>query len=127
MDKRICIVEDDEDARFLMKLNLLKEGYNIELFSTGIRLTQKTDRWPNLFILDIDLPGMSGLEICRWIKSQQHTKDIPVLFVSGSPDLEALATNEEADDYLAKPFTFPHLLSKINNCIQKYPSRYTLA
>lgn len=119
MDARICIVEDDQDARFLLEANLTRSGYNLEIFSSGYPILAKEEQWPKLFILDIELPGINGLEICKWIKAQPHTKNIPVLFVSASPGLEILANNVHADAYLPKPIKIPDLLEKINFCLNK--------
>jgi DNA-binding response OmpR family regulator len=114
----ICIVEDDEDVRYLLTRTLEKEGYRVEAFENAYPLFDKEDDWPSLFILDIEIPGINGLEICKWIKSQDETRHIPVMFLSGSPELRVLASNTAADEYLAKPFSTPELLAIIRRTIQ---------
>ena len=111
MEKCICIVEDQEEIRFLLTRILTKEGFMVEAYPDGYALFDRDGQAPDLFILDIELPGINGLEICRWIKSKM-TK--PVLLVSGSPELEVLASNSSADAYMAKPLQTDAFLETIH-------------
>lgn len=111
MKKSICIVEDQDEIRFLLSRVLTKEGFTVEAYPDGYALFDREGEAPDLFILDIELPGVNGLEICRWIKSND-TK--PVLLISGSPELEVLASNSTADAYMAKPLKTETLLETIH-------------
>ena len=89
---------------------LTKEGFSVEAHPDGYALFDREGPAPDLFILDIELPGVNGLEICRWIKKNQSK---PVLLISGSPELEVLASNSPADAYMAKPVKTDALLETI--------------
>jgi DNA-binding response OmpR family regulator len=111
--KRIVIVEDDPDLQHIFKSILIKAGFEIKLLSDGRDLFMY-EYFPDLFILDIELPFISGLELCKQIKSGLPTRDIPVLMVSASSDLLATAKDFCADDSLEKPFDAGVLLKKVN-------------
>lgn len=115
MGNKIYIIEDDEDLQHLLYLGLSRSGFQVTIFSTGYPVISMTDRWPDLFIVDIELPGINGLEICKWLKSHEASQHIPVLFLSAAPYLKTLAENANGDDYLEKPFDMQTLVQKINN------------
>jgi DNA-binding response OmpR family regulator len=115
MQNRILILEDDKDVQYTLMVMLMQEGYEVEVFSNGYPLFDKGNNWPGLFILDINLPGINGLQMCKWLKEQDETRNIPVLLVSSSPELEVLASDVPCDGYLARPFTQIELLEKINS------------
>jgi DNA-binding response OmpR family regulator len=121
MKKVIWIVEDDKDIRFLLTHTLAKAGYEVHVFSEGYSLLAKGGPWPALFLLDVELPGINGLEICKWLKQQEETMYIPVLFVSGSAELKVLAENVRSDGYLAKPVSTNVLLEKVEHLVQSNP------
>lgn len=121
MKPTLYVVEDDVDLQHLLALRLSKSGYNVEVFSTGYPIVEMTEYWPDLFILDIEVPGINGLELCRWLKSNEESKYIPVIFLSAAPYLKTLAENVKGDDYLEKPFDFKLLVQKINNCLTSDP------
>lgn len=123
--KRIVIVEDDPDLQYIFKSILIKAGFEINLLSDGRDLFTN-GYFPDLFILDIELPFISGLELCKQIKSRLLTRDIPVLMVSASSDLLATAKDVCADDSLEKPFDAGILLNRVNTLIgnssEPYPT-----
>jgi DNA-binding response OmpR family regulator len=121
MNRKIYIVEDDEDLQHLLQYSLARAGYQVTIFPTGYPIVAMTDRWPDLFIVDIELPGINGLEVCKWLKSHEESKAIPVIFLSAAPYLKALAEAANGDDYLEKPFELPTLIEKINDCLQSHP------
>jgi DNA-binding response OmpR family regulator len=114
--KKIVIVEDDPDLQHIFKSVLLKAGFEIELLSDGRDLFDH-EYFPDLFILDIELPFITGLELCQQIKTRIPTRHIPVLMVSASANLLAQAKNVCADDSLAKPFDAHILINKVNTLI----------
>ena len=114
MRQRIMIAEDDPSIQKLFSIILRKEGYDIEVSSDAAGVYDKNRPLPNLFILDRQLQNSSdGLEACKYLKSDQETKDIPVIMISATPEIGMLAKKAGAEDYLEKPFSINLLLSKI--------------
>lgn len=114
--QRIFIIEDEQDISELMRFNLALEGYRIETFATGEEgykaLTQNSENAPDLVLLDLMLPGMNGLEICKNLKANAATKTIPVIMVTAKGEENDIVRGLEmgADDYVTKPFS-PKVLS----------------
>lgn len=114
MGQRILIAEDDPSIQKLFTIILKREGYEIEVSSDGQVVYEKKNELPNLFILDRQLKDSSdGLEACRYLKSQEATRNIPVIMISATPEIGMLAKNAGAEDYLEKPFSISLLLQKI--------------
>ncbi|MBH9665231.1 response regulator transcription factor, partial [Burkholderia multivorans] len=112
--KKILLVEDDEDIAALLRLNLLDEGYQIVHVADGaqaLRLLEK-ELW-DAVILDLMLPGVDGLEICRRIR--QQTRYLPVIIISAraSETQRVQGLEMGADDYLAKPFSILELTARV--------------
>jgi DNA-binding response OmpR family regulator len=120
--KKIVIVEDDPDLQHLFKSVLLKAGFEIKLLSDGRDLFDH-EYFPDLFILDIELPFITGLELCKQIKACLPTRHIPVLIVSASANLLAQARNVCADDSLAKPFDANVLISRVTALLSNSSER----
>ena len=118
MNKKILIVEDESDLRELLKLVLKGEGFDVNVLSTGDRLLQDSYEPPDLYIIDVNLPGISGLEICSHLKANDDLKHIPVIMISANPELAALAKSACADDSIAKPLNKENLLNKVNYYIR---------
>ena len=86
----LLVVDDEEDIRDLIKYNLTKEGYEVTTVETGEQaLKEARNRLPDLIILDLMLPGVDGLEVCKILKASHETAHLPILMVS--------AKGEEAD------------------------------
>jgi DNA-binding response OmpR family regulator len=114
MGQRILIAEDDPSIQKLFTIILKREGYEIEVSSDGRLVYEKKSELPNLFILDRQLKDSSdGLEACRYLKSQEATRNIPVIMISATPEIGKLAKSAGAEDYLEKPFSINLLLQKI--------------
>ena len=119
MGQRILIAEDDPSIQKLFTVILKREGYEIEVSSDGQLDYEKKSELPNLFILDRQLKDSSdGLEACRYLKSQEATKDIPVIMISATPEIGRLAKIAGAEDYLEKPFSMNVLLQKIKQFLK---------
>lgn len=117
MAQRILVVDDEQDIRQVIALNLEAEGYDVAQAANGLEALEAVERdGYNLVILDIMMPEMDGWEVCRQIKSRQRTKDLPVLIltVRGQP-LDRVIGLEvvHADDYLMKPFERLDLLAAV--------------
>jgi DNA-binding response OmpR family regulator len=121
MRERIVVVEDDKDIQYLLKDTLSKAGYDVEVLPDGDSLLMKGDNSnADLYLLDVNLPGISGLELCRLLKLNDMTKDIPVIMLSAFPGLRSVASKYHADDSLEKPFNFNNLIGMISKHITKH-------
>ena len=114
MAKRILLVEDDEDIAALLRLNLQDEGYQIVHEADGAQALQQLEKevW-DAVILDLMLPNVDGLEICRRIR--QQTRYLPVIIISAraSETQRVQGLEMGADDYLAKPFSILELTARV--------------
>ena len=120
MPKRILIIEDDDDV-----LNVLKEVLEFNNFDVkGINRTDDileivNEYHPDLVLTDFLLSGTNGGKICQLIKSNKDTCHLPVILLSGYPDLAIALGNFGFDDFIAKPFSIKDLMKRINKCLQE--------
>ncbi|WP_105300257.1 response regulator transcription factor [Anaerococcus marasmi] len=111
---RILIVEDELDLANIIKDYLVKELYEVEIFTEGDKAIEIFDKFkPSLVILDLMLPGMNGYEICQNIRIKST---IPILILSAKIDEfdKVKGLNLGADDYITKPFRLRELLARVN-------------
>ncbi|HYF67828.1 MAG TPA: response regulator [Ohtaekwangia sp.] len=118
MGQRIMIAEDDPSIQKIFSIILKREGYEIEIYSDGTDVYKNTNVLPNLFILDRQLENSDGLDACRYLKSKEETRDIPVIMISASPGIGKLALAAGAEDFIEKPFSINLLLEKIKKFIK---------
>jgi two-component system phosphate regulon response regulator PhoB len=122
-DKPIVLVIEDEPAqREILRYNLSSEGYDVSMAETGNEAMVLVDEMmPDLILLDWMLPGVSGIEICRQIKSRKKTRAIPVIMLSArSEELDRVRGLETgADDYLVKPFSLSELMARIRTQLRR--------
>src|SRR3954470_2632430 len=121
--KNILIVEDERDVIDLLTLNLRRAGgFNISTATDGIVGLQKArDEKPAFIILDLMLPGISGLELCKILKSERDTRDIPILMLTAkAEEIDRIVGLEfGADDYVTKPFSPREILLRIKAIIRR--------
>ncbi|PWT99279.1 MAG: response regulator [Bacteroidetes bacterium] len=117
--KHIIVAEDDPGIRDIFKIILERAGYEVTSYSNGETLMENNFTAPHIFILDKQLPGIDGLEVCRFLKSQESTKNIPVIVVSASPYISGLSSNAGADDFIEKPFKGKFLIELIEKHTKK--------
>jgi DNA-binding response OmpR family regulator len=125
---RILIIDDNADTRRFLEAMLGKE-YEIIVAPNGvIGIDFARTKSPNLIILDVTLPILSGYDACSLLKKDEKTSNIPIIFLSGrsaiSDITQGLSTG--ADDYLAKPFDYKELLARIKVRLRKTAERATL-
>lgn len=116
-DYRIFVVDDDNTTRLLLNV-MLGGTYSVECFDAAEAcLNRLSEELPDLFLLDIGLPGIDGYELCWRIKANPDSTDIPVVFLSGHDTPEAILTGYDAggQDYIVKPFDIVSLHHKIEN------------
>src|SRR3990170_7448468 len=100
MDRsRIYIAEEDKVFQCRLRVALNQNGFDVRVFDSGYPLVSMMDEWPDVFLIEIELPGINGLEVCKWLKSHDSSRNIPVIFLSGDPYLKILAASAHADDY----------------------------
>ncbi|HTH30003.1 MAG TPA: response regulator [Lacibacter sp.] len=119
MKQRILIADDDESIRDIFQLILGNAGYLIDVSPNGEDIFNNSFEVPDLFLLDKQLAGYNGLDICRRLKSNPETKDIPVVMISASPDIGPLSVAAGADAYIEKPFEIEYLRAIIRHYIKK--------
>lgn len=112
----VLVVDDNPQNLQLMKAILSSNGYRVELASDG-PLALKMIKYspPDLILLDVRMPGMDGFEVCRQLKENEATQDIPVIFVTGMNDAEAETWGFALGgaDYITKPFNLPVVLARV--------------
>lgn len=118
----ILIVEDEEDILALVTHNLSREGYQTRGLTSGDEaLNAIADQTPDLVILDLMLPGLDGLEICRRIKAKPETSHIPIIMLTARGEEADIVTGLElgADDYITKPFSQRILSARVKACLRR--------
>ncbi|HEY2721824.1 MAG TPA: response regulator transcription factor [Chitinophagaceae bacterium] len=120
MANRICIIEDDEGIQDMLKMVLQNAGFDTTVSSDGRSVLENKNDLPDLYLLDKQLPGLDGLNICEFLKLNQATKTVPVIMMSAHPNVKELALNAGADDFLEKPFSIKTLLKMIEGYLSEH-------
>jgi DNA-binding response OmpR family regulator len=107
--KKIVLIEDDPALSDITRLVLERAGYQVVAYASGDPVLNDIYELPDLFILDKQLGGIDGLEVCRVLKSREKSKHVPVIMLSASPHIGTLSQQAGADDYLEKPFSTKEL------------------
>ena len=124
MSKRALIIEDDADIAETVRYNLEAEGFNTRVALTGeegLSLALDQHDAPALIILDLMLPGMSGMDICRRLRRETHTKRTPIIMLTArtSESDRISGLDVGADDYIAKPFSVRELLARVRAVLRR--------
>jgi DNA-binding response OmpR family regulator len=119
---KIVVVEDEPDILEVLTYNLTREGFDVTSAAdgaAGLRLVQQTV--PDLVLLDLMLPGMDGLDICRYLNSGSRTKHIPIIMVTakGEESDVVLGLGIGADDYVTKPFSPRELIARVKAVLRR--------
>lgn len=116
---KILLVEDDADIREVIDILMKREGYQVLEAATGAEALLKMGENPNLVILDVMLPDISGMEVCRAIR---ETSTVPILFLTARGGLRDKTEGLMAggDDYLVKPFFQEELLARVTALLRRY-------
>lgn len=116
---RILIVEDERKIARFLELELTHEGYEVETAGDGRTGLEKALSWkPDLMILDLMLPELSGIEVCRRLR---HESDLPIIMLTAKDDVsdKVMGLDMGADDYMTKPFAIEELLARIRVGLKK--------
>ena len=119
---KILIVEDEEPLTLLLRYNLESEGYLVDAVARGDEAdTKLKESVPDLIVLDWMLPGLSGIELCRRLRTRPETKSLPIIMLTArgeeSERVRGLSTG--ADDYIVKPFSVPELLARVRALLRR--------
>ena len=120
--EKILVVEDEEDILELVRYNLAKEGYRVACVTSGEQgLREAKEGAPDLILLDLMLPGLDGLDVCRRLKSDPVTSVIPIIMLTAKGEDADIVTGLElgAEDYVTKPFSPRVLLARLKACLRR--------
>ena len=120
--KKILVVDDEEDIVELLEYNLKKEGYQVFKAMTGEEaLELAKGEAPDLIILDLMLPGLDGLEVCKILKKDTRTDSIPIVMLTAKGEESDIIIGLElgADDYITKPFSPKVLLARVKTVLRR--------
>ena len=116
---RILVVEDEESIRDFVEMGLKYEGFDVALTENGLAALEAFDRQrPDLVILDLNRPGMDGLDVCRQIRRRG---DVPIIMLTARAEVDERVEGLEAgaDDYIPKPFKFKELLARVRAVLRR--------
>ena len=120
--KNIFVVEDEEDILDLIRHHLTKEGFAVSTATNGMEAVKAIQRKaPDLILLDLMLPGLEGLEVCRMLKKNDKTDGIPILMVTAKDEESDVVAGLElgADDYIVKPFRMKELVARVRTALRR--------
>jgi two-component system alkaline phosphatase synthesis response regulator PhoP len=120
--EKILVVDDEEDILELVEYNLSRNGYRVMCVRTGEDALKTTrSELPDLVVLDLMLPGVDGLEVCKILKRDSKTSGIPVVMLTAKGEEADIVTGLElgADDYVTKPFSPRVLLARIRAVLRR--------
>src|SRR5207248_7439502 len=119
---RILIIEDERALTDVLAYNLQREGYETFLAHEGQEGLRKAQTLlPDLILLDLMLPGMSGLDVCRELRAGERTRDIPIIMITAKSEEtdQVVGYSLGADDYVPKPFSNKVLLHKVKALLRR--------
>jgi two-component system, OmpR family, alkaline phosphatase synthesis response regulator PhoP len=120
--ERILVVDDEEDLLELINFNLTKEGYRVATVATGEAAINETRATlPDLIVLDLLLPKVDGLDVCKTLKGDPKTSHIPIVMLTAKSEEADVVTGLElgADDYITKPFSPRVLLARLRSVLRR--------
>jgi len=124
--QKILVIEDEDDIMVLISFNLIKDGYMVTCVATGEEALQTAQvMMPDLILLDLMLPGIDGLEVCRLLKGNPRTHDILVVMLTARGEEADIVRGLEAgaDDYITKPFSPRVLLARVGAVLRRIRQR----
>ena len=120
--KSIFVVDDEEDILELVRYHLTREGFLVATATNGESAVKTiSQKPPDLILLDLMLPGINGLEVCRILKKENKTADIPIIMLTAKGEESDIVTGLEigADDYITKPFSLKVLIARIHTIVRR--------
>ncbi len=123
---KILVVDDETDLLELVRYNLAKEGYDVSCVTSGEEALKAVRKdAPDLMVLDLMLPAVDGLEVCRRLKADARTRDIPIVMLTAkSEETDVIVgLDRGADDYIAKPFSPRVLTARIKALLRRHDAQ----
>lgn len=120
----VMVIEDEEAISVLLGYNLEKEGYEVAVVANGLNAVSEVERlMPSVIILDWMLPEISGVDICKLIRSRPDIKNIPIIMLTAKSQEEdkIKGLSAGADDYVTKPFSVPELMARVKTNMRRAP------
>ena len=124
--EKIVVIEDEPDILELLQFNLGREGYEVASAGTGLEgLAAVRRELPDLVLLDLLLPGIDGLDVCRQLRSDPETRDVPIIMVTAKREESdvVLGLGLGADDYVQKPFSPRELVARVRAVLRRANGR----
>ena len=122
MNEKIMVVDDDPGILALLEIILKRKGFIVSTAASGYRALALLDREkPDLFILDVMMPGISGIELCKKLRAQPETAETPIILLSGWTETEAeqRGLSAAANDYLSKTTPHPQIVSRVEKLLNR--------
>ena len=119
---KILIAEDEESLAMLIDYNLIKDGYQTNIVKDGELVLSECQSFnPDLILLDWMLPNISGIELCRRLRTQKKYNNVPIVMITamGEENDKIRGLETGADDYITKPFSFPELIARIQAVLRR--------
>lgn len=119
MVEKILVADDEQEIRDLLGSFLKGQGYEVVLASDGNQALQLAEREnPDAMILDVKMPGLDGLQVCKRLKEHEQTRLIPVIFITGFEDNKMEALNSGGDDFVNKPFDMAEISIRVRSVLK---------
>src|SRR6185295_12686755 len=122
VQERILVVDDEEDLLALVDYNLSKEGFRVTCVASGEKaIAEARAQAPDLILLDLMLPKVDGLDVCKMLKKERATQHIPIVMLTAKTEEADVVTGLElgAEDYITKPFSPRVLLARIRSVLRR--------
>ena len=123
---KILIIEDEAKIARFIELELAHEGYEVQSAGDGVAGLKAVQSFkPDLLVLDLMLPGLSGIEVCRRLRASEDTNTLPILMLTAKDDVsdKVMGLDMGADDYMTKPFAIEELLARIRMLLKRAVQR----
>lgn len=124
--KTILVVDDEADIRDLLRYNLEQEGYLVDIAEDGQRALDKiSQQKPDLILLDLMIPGVSGLDLCKHMKKHSHLETVPIIMISAKSSETDVIVGLElgADDYITKPFSPKEVVARVKAIFRRFDEK----
>jgi DNA-binding response OmpR family regulator len=123
MKKKVVVVEDDPSIRDTLEIILTRAGFSVRHYSSAAEIFYREVDPPDIFLIDRQLSGVDGLEVCKHLRSLPSTASVPIIVLSATPGMLEIAKSAGADDFIEKPFAKAFLIQKIEEHTHKVPGK----
>jgi DNA-binding response OmpR family regulator len=118
---RVLVVDDEPDLVVLLEEHLTHEGYDVVTATSGMQaITKAREEQPNIILLDVMMPGVSGFDVCNILQDFPETANIPIIFLTAVAETKrkVMGLNLGADDYITKPFDLHELAARVQAALR---------